>query len=256
GDIQQLLMVSDHRAAYDYCEHYSPDCDTAVPDAPQSQDPNPDEYYTDGDGNLEAEGETYYYEYPYYEDTDDTGKVIPPTTQPVDNEEVARERTETTEERTPPSTQAPPIVENTREETREEEKVDDPLVDEYNYGPMPNEYYTPLPYEDFNYEDIDNLDKFTEGGIEAEVPTSTVITHNETEVTVTGSEGGEDPDKDFTVDTLKEYDDGYYDGGYYDRTDSPDIGLGMPANQDTLYEGIGGPRGEKGQKGEPAIIEP
>lgn len=44
GDIQQLLFVSDHRAAYDYCEHYSPDCDTAVPDTPQSQDPNPDEY--------------------------------------------------------------------------------------------------------------------------------------------------------------------------------------------------------------------
>lgn len=44
GDIQQLLFVSDNRAAYDYCEHYSPDCDTAVPDTPQSQDPNPDEY--------------------------------------------------------------------------------------------------------------------------------------------------------------------------------------------------------------------
>lgn len=44
GDIQQLLFVSDHRAAYDQCEHYSPDCDTAVPDTPQSQDPNPDEY--------------------------------------------------------------------------------------------------------------------------------------------------------------------------------------------------------------------
>lgn len=48
GDIQQLLLVSDHRAAYDYCEHYSPDCDTAVPDKPQSQDPNPDEYVSLG----------------------------------------------------------------------------------------------------------------------------------------------------------------------------------------------------------------
>ena len=50
GDIQQLLLVSDHRAAYDYCEHYSPDCDTAVPDKPQSQDPNPDEYVSPGGG--------------------------------------------------------------------------------------------------------------------------------------------------------------------------------------------------------------
>lgn len=44
GDIQQLLIVADPRAALEYCEHYSPDCDTAIPDAPQSQDPNPDEY--------------------------------------------------------------------------------------------------------------------------------------------------------------------------------------------------------------------
>lgn len=44
GDIQQLLIVADPRAALEYCEHYSPDCDTAIPDSPQSQDPNPDEY--------------------------------------------------------------------------------------------------------------------------------------------------------------------------------------------------------------------
>ncbi|KAG8506081.1 Collagen alpha-1(V) chain, partial [Galemys pyrenaicus] len=44
GDIQQLLFVSDPRAAHDYCEHYSPDCDTAAPDTPQSQDPSPDDY--------------------------------------------------------------------------------------------------------------------------------------------------------------------------------------------------------------------
>uniref|UniRef100_A0A8C5AW73 Fibrillar collagen NC1 domain-containing protein n=1 Tax=Gadus morhua TaxID=8049 RepID=A0A8C5AW73_GADMO len=44
GDIQQLMIVADHRAAYDYCEHYSPDCEVAVPDQPQNQDPNPNEY--------------------------------------------------------------------------------------------------------------------------------------------------------------------------------------------------------------------
>uniref|UniRef100_A0A3B3RM46 Laminin G domain-containing protein n=1 Tax=Paramormyrops kingsleyae TaxID=1676925 RepID=A0A3B3RM46_9TELE len=43
GDIQQLMIVADHRAAFDYCEHYSPDCDMAVPDTPQNQDPNPNE---------------------------------------------------------------------------------------------------------------------------------------------------------------------------------------------------------------------
>lgn len=44
GDIQQLMIVADHRAAYDYCEHYSPDCEVPMPDQPQNQDPNTDEY--------------------------------------------------------------------------------------------------------------------------------------------------------------------------------------------------------------------
>lgn len=52
GDIQQLLIVADPRAAHDYCEHYSPDCDTAIPDSPQSQDPNQDEYVSGGARRL------------------------------------------------------------------------------------------------------------------------------------------------------------------------------------------------------------
>uniref|UniRef100_A0A3Q3GKY9 Laminin G domain-containing protein n=1 Tax=Labrus bergylta TaxID=56723 RepID=A0A3Q3GKY9_9LABR len=44
GDIQQLMIVADHRAAYDYCEHYSPDCEVPSPEQPQNQDPNTDEY--------------------------------------------------------------------------------------------------------------------------------------------------------------------------------------------------------------------
>uniref|UniRef100_A0AAY4AGM9 Laminin G domain-containing protein n=1 Tax=Denticeps clupeoides TaxID=299321 RepID=A0AAY4AGM9_9TELE len=47
GDIQQLMIVADHRAAADYCEHYSPDCEVAAPEQPQNQDPNPDEYVSD-----------------------------------------------------------------------------------------------------------------------------------------------------------------------------------------------------------------
>ncbi|KAJ8286900.1 hypothetical protein GJAV_G00044670 [Gymnothorax javanicus] len=72
GDIQQLLIVGDHRAAYDYCEHYSPDCEVPVPDTPQNQDPNTDEYVTNE--------ESYYYEYPYYEDMD--GETAEPTPAP------------------------------------------------------------------------------------------------------------------------------------------------------------------------------
>lgn len=39
GDIQQLLLVADPRAAYDYCEHYSPDCEIPHKDTPQAQEP-------------------------------------------------------------------------------------------------------------------------------------------------------------------------------------------------------------------------
>lgn len=38
------MIVADHRAAYDYCEHYSPDCDVPAPEQPQNQEPNTDEY--------------------------------------------------------------------------------------------------------------------------------------------------------------------------------------------------------------------
>uniref|UniRef100_A0AAR2K7Q3 Fibrillar collagen NC1 domain-containing protein n=1 Tax=Pygocentrus nattereri TaxID=42514 RepID=A0AAR2K7Q3_PYGNA len=39
GDIQQLLIASNPQAAYDFCEHYSPDCDAPLPKV-QAQDPN------------------------------------------------------------------------------------------------------------------------------------------------------------------------------------------------------------------------
>uniref|UniRef100_A0A8C2A176 Collagen, type XI, alpha 1a n=1 Tax=Cyprinus carpio TaxID=7962 RepID=A0A8C2A176_CYPCA len=45
GDIQQLLIVADPKAAYDYCEHYSPDCDVPHKDTLQAQDPG-EEYTT------------------------------------------------------------------------------------------------------------------------------------------------------------------------------------------------------------------
>lgn len=39
GDIQQLLIVADPKAAYDYCEHYMPDCDTPHKHTLQAQEP-------------------------------------------------------------------------------------------------------------------------------------------------------------------------------------------------------------------------
>lgn len=47
--------------------------------------------YTDGEG----EGDTYYYEYPYYEDVDEAVKPEAPTTKPAPPEVAAGERPET-----------------------------------------------------------------------------------------------------------------------------------------------------------------
>lgn len=53
GDIQQLLIVADPRAAYDYCEHFSPDCETPNHhDTPQAQEP---EYEVSTGVGLETE---------------------------------------------------------------------------------------------------------------------------------------------------------------------------------------------------------
>ncbi|KAM9416638.1 collagen alpha-1(XI) chain-like [Salvelinus alpinus] len=64
GDIQQLLIVADPNAAYDYCEHYSPDCETPHGHSLQAQQPE-DQYTTTDDLDYspfydysEVEGET------------------------------------------------------------------------------------------------------------------------------------------------------------------------------------------------------
>uniref|UniRef100_A0A4W5L497 Uncharacterized protein n=1 Tax=Hucho hucho TaxID=62062 RepID=A0A4W5L497_9TELE len=62
GDIQQLLIASNPQAAYDFCEHYSPDCDSPLPKT-QSQDPNTYDVETANSEAGHTPTETdYYYE--------------------------------------------------------------------------------------------------------------------------------------------------------------------------------------------------
>uniref|UniRef100_A0A665X0W0 Collagen, type XI, alpha 1b n=1 Tax=Echeneis naucrates TaxID=173247 RepID=A0A665X0W0_ECHNA len=59
GDIQQLLIVADPRAAYDYCEHYSPDCETPNhQDTPQAQEPEGVSICRKGDGSMRCAWES------------------------------------------------------------------------------------------------------------------------------------------------------------------------------------------------------
>lgn len=82
-----------------------------------------------------------------------------------------------------PAPTAPPERGNPGKQPKEDGAVDDPLVDEYNYETINEEYFTPMPYEDLNYnEEIDPQGGLTENAVEAELPTSTVVTYNETDV--------------------------------------------------------------------------
>uniref|UniRef100_A0AAY4D491 Fibrillar collagen NC1 domain-containing protein n=1 Tax=Denticeps clupeoides TaxID=299321 RepID=A0AAY4D491_9TELE len=78
GDIQQLLIVADSKAAYDYCDHYSPDCETPQKSNLQAQQPE-DEYATGSDyGDL--------YEYYDGETAKETEEYTQPQVNNVDGE--------------------------------------------------------------------------------------------------------------------------------------------------------------------------
>lgn len=78
-------------------------------------------------------------------------------------------------------------------------KEDDPGLGVYDYMPS-EDYYTPAPYEDLNYEGFENPDLPPDHGAGAEVPTSTTSTANASNVIASlasgpgagGREGGLD----------------------------------------------------------------
>lgn len=76
GDIQQLLIVADPKAAYDYCEHYSPDCDVPHKDTLQAQEPGEEvsrPFALTGRGNgLSLSVQKTFLEVWHVDDTSDT----------------------------------------------------------------------------------------------------------------------------------------------------------------------------------------
>uniref|UniRef100_A0A8D3ARY1 Collagen, type XI, alpha 1b n=1 Tax=Scophthalmus maximus TaxID=52904 RepID=A0A8D3ARY1_SCOMX len=230
GDIQQLLIVADPRAAFDYCEHYSPDCETPNHhDTPQAQEP--EEEYT----NYEY-GEFYDYS---------EGQV---------------------------TTDAPPT-----EGAKTETKVGgDYYTGEYDYttvdGSQP-ETPTDTAEQGQSY-DGEIVDDYITGVEQVGVdPTAAV----EAAAAVDAKETVE-PATDvyeFKEYDLKEYDNkqfvekpyDYGDYGDYGPTEakptSPayeeEFGPGVPAETDIRESSVSAGvsyLGEKGEKGEPAVIEP
>ncbi|CAB1454496.1 unnamed protein product [Pleuronectes platessa] len=231
GDIQQLLIVADPRAAYDYCEHYSPDCETPNHhDTPQAQEP-----------------EDEYTNYEYGEFYDYSEGVV--------------------------TTDAPPT-----EEAKTETKAGaEYYTGEYDYstvdGSQP-ETPTDTAGQGQSY-DGEIVDDYITGVEQVGLdPTAAVETAAAPVDAQEKAEPGADA-YEFKEYDLKEYDhkefvEKPYDYGDYgdygtaearptSPTNEDEFGQGAPAETDFRESNVGGGQsylGEKGEKGEPAVIEP
>uniref|UniRef100_A0A8C2KD07 Collagen, type XI, alpha 1a n=1 Tax=Cyprinus carpio TaxID=7962 RepID=A0A8C2KD07_CYPCA len=226
GDIQQLLIVADPKAAYDYCEHYSPDCDVPQKDTLQAQEPG-EEYTTAVDyGDL----------YDYYEGATPTAtdEYSEPQPNNVDGEyytdsELDYGTVDASKTQSPVATTGP-------NQAVEEEVFSDYVTEMAQAGLDP----TAAP--------------------EAALPSGTA------------DPVGVDA-YDFKEYDLKEYDvtgldKNQYEYGAYDEFGNvapnptsnyeDSFGPGVAAETDIAETELGGGAalGQKGEKGEPAVIEP
>uniref|UniRef100_A0A8C0JBC3 Collagen type XI alpha 1 chain n=1 Tax=Chelonoidis abingdonii TaxID=106734 RepID=A0A8C0JBC3_CHEAB len=225
GDIQQLLIVADPRAAYDYCEHYSPICDSPVPNAPQAQEPQVEEYATE---------DLIEYDYEYGEADYKESDTV---------------------------TEGPPQFEETITQT--EANIVDEFQEEYSvtetdYG-ISEGSQTEAPRHTTEANEHNPVEEvFAEEYLTGEDYDSE---HKKNEDTEYGSRGVDLSESDLLVDgELGEYD--FYEyKEYEEKPTNPtneEFGPGVPAETDITETSVTGhgAYGEKGQKGEPAVVEP
>uniref|UniRef100_A0A8C8R8A2 Thrombospondin-like N-terminal domain-containing protein n=1 Tax=Pelusios castaneus TaxID=367368 RepID=A0A8C8R8A2_9SAUR len=225
GDIQQLLIVADPRAAYDYCEHYSPDCDSPVPRAAQAQEPQVDEYATE---------DLFEYDYEYGEADYKEADTV---------------------------TEGPPLFEETVAQTEAnsvDEFQEEYSVTETDYG-ISQVSQTEAPRQTTEANEYNPVEEvFAEDYLTGEDYDSE---HKKPENTEYGSRGVDLSESDLLVDgDLGEYD--FYEyKEYEEKATNPtneEFGPGVPAETDITETSVTGhgAYGEKGQKGEPAVVEP
>ncbi|XP_073705528.1 uncharacterized protein [Garra rufa] len=225
GDIQQLLLVADPRAAYDYCEHYSPDCETPHQETPQAQEPE-EEYnteYTDYNEFYDYTEEGTATENP----TGNVGTETKPSTADTGDYYVEQDY----------GTEAPSVPIPANEDPPPKEEI----VDDYITG-------------------------IEEVGVDPTIATNENVDVVESENTNT-AENQDFKEYDMNEYDPKEVDPSVYEDSFYDyntneakptgSTYESEIGPGRPAETEYTESNVGGGYGgEKGQKGEPAVIEP
>uniref|UniRef100_A0A4W3GGM8 Uncharacterized protein n=1 Tax=Callorhinchus milii TaxID=7868 RepID=A0A4W3GGM8_CALMI len=248
------MLVSDHRAAYDYCEHYSPDCETPIPEAVQSQDPNQGDY-EDLEGN-------YYYEYPYYENFPDDYK-DGPTERTLEPEygEVTGSLTEDEEEGTVTTAvgEEEAVLEGTANTEVEEKKTEETgnvegersvvhvtnSADNYEPEELTDDYY----HYNYNYNYNDTYgygeENPTDGdnSLDNDLSVTHEATSNHSKVEVEKKQDhGSGWNNTFTeeVVTDENLDDQYEVYYDYDDEDTDSvIGNGSPATTDAEYARVG-----------------
>ncbi|KAL1006676.1 hypothetical protein UPYG_G00075270 [Umbra pygmaea] len=230
GDIQQLLIVADPKAAYDYCEHYSPDCDTPHGQSLQAQDPN-NEYTTSDDLDYtqfydysEAEGETGTVPTDEYEAGSD------PQLNNVDGEytdytdsEIDYGTVEGTQTQTPIATSGP------NEAVEEKEDI---VGGDYAFTEAPQLGMEPSAAPEAGPENVD--------------PGTDAYDFKEYDL------GAELDNKPYEYEVYDEY----AERPHPTVTAEEEMGLGVPAETEELTQTAVAGGGEKGEKGEPAVIEP
>uniref|UniRef100_A0A8C5UKG0 Collagen type XI alpha 1 chain n=1 Tax=Malurus cyaneus samueli TaxID=2593467 RepID=A0A8C5UKG0_9PASS len=237
GEIQQLLIIADPRAAFDYCEHYSPDCDSPVPNAAQAQDPRVDEYTPE---------DFIEYDYEYgdadYKETDSVTEGLPLFEETVAQTEKKKAMVKKKKRTVAASSKDKPQ----KATTKKSEKYASKKKKSYQAaakGKLGVKVQNPVE-EVFAEEYITGEDY-----------------DKKTEATEYGNRGVDLSESDLLVDgDLGEYD--FYEYKEYEEkpTDSTneEFGPGVPAETDITETSVTGhgAYGEKGQKGEPAVIEP
>ncbi|KAB1273189.1 Collagen alpha-1 chain, partial [Camelus dromedarius] len=270
GDIQQLLITGDPKAAYDYCEHYSPDCDNSAPRAAQAQEPQVDEYAPEDIMEYDYEyGEAEYKEAESVTETPTvTEETITQTEKKKFNSKrkmktMATNSKEKFKKFTPPKSEkfASKKKKSYQAAAKAKLGVKANIVDdfqEYNYGTVES-YQTEAPRRVSGPNEPNPVEEvFTEEYLTGEDYDSQ---RKNSEDTLYENKEIDGRDSDLLVDgDLGEYD--FYEyKDYEDKPTSPtneEFGPGVPAETDITETSINGhgAYGEKGQKGEPAVVEP
>uniref|UniRef100_A0A8I5N5X3 Collagen type XI alpha 1 chain n=1 Tax=Papio anubis TaxID=9555 RepID=A0A8I5N5X3_PAPAN len=269
GDIQQFLITGDPKAAYDYCEHYSPDCDSSAPKAAQAQEPQIDEY--EPEDIIEYDYEYGEAEYKEAESVTEGPTVTEETIAQTEKKKsnfkkktrtVATNSKEKSKKFTPPKSEKFSSKKKKSYQASAKAKlgVKANIVDdfqEYNYGTMES-YQTEAPRRVSGTNEPNPVEEiFTEEYLTGEDYDSQ---RKNSEDTLYENKEIDDRDSDLLVDgDLGEYD--FYEYKEYEdkptRPPNEEFGPGVPAETDITETSINySAYGEKGQKGEPAVVEP